>query len=737
MTTFPRPSSDFFPKGTENRSTIGLFALFFLSVIGAISQEPATLRPLPNIILMLADDMGMGDTSAYQDLTGNPDEVQVHTPNMERLARLGVRFADAHSPGSRCTPTRYSLLTGRYPWRSRLKWWVLFGAQGDPLIEPERPTIATLLKNSGYRTGMVGKWHVGLRYRKEDGSPAAAWEDASLQHPLHTSPLDHGFDYARFTSRSHGTSGPSGVAKNPARANGPNQQVGPGHIHGRHLVSASGRGRELITTGPNAYRLNELGSRHSNHAIEFLSQHQQGGSFANQPFFLYYPSNSNHAPYTPDKRIGNAQVKEAARTKSGNTMNARYDYIYENDVALGRLMDWLENTPDPRWRGHTLLENTLVIFSSDNGAEKNENIATGPFRSNKGSCYEGGHRVPLIAAWPAAGLRAGNTQSEMPIRFTPIGLQDLYATFAEIVGKPLPNLSEGERGAEDSVSFLHALKETASTRQLPLFFGDHKESTNDPAVLAMRVDNPIVNKQPIPGQWKVFFKASLTRFGNGAPFELYNLTTDPTESNNLIAATKHKGLVQHLTHLAHRHRNSAGHRYVPFTEPGQLLFDLSSDSLGLKSLKAQLAATPTTKIQLSVGDLKMTITSISTDTSLPAKGLELTNNGFGISQGSAKRIEAPYGLRLSFNHAILLESIGLLSEGGSCGGTVQVGTKPPLPAYCIDADNDSKTQHGNMSDLGILRPGDSVTILPEPHLDVESPGSWTLRSVSARSLRHK
>ena len=154
----------------------------------------------PNIILMMADDMGMGDTSAYQDFTGNHDSDQLHTPNMERLARMGVRFTDAHTAASRCSPSRYGLLTGRYPWRNRLKHWVLFGAQGDPMIEADRPTIATLLGDSGYHTGVVGKWHVGLRYRQTSGSRAAEFKDADLRMPLADTPLDHGFDFSRITS---------------------------------------------------------------------------------------------------------------------------------------------------------------------------------------------------------------------------------------------------------------------------------------------------------------------------------------------------------------------------------------------------------------------------------------------------------------------------------------------------------------------------------------------------------
>ena len=160
----------------------------------------------PNVILFMADDMGMGDSSAYQFLTKNSDAQQILTPAMQRLANMGMLFTDAHTPSSRCTPTRYGLLTGRYPWRDRMKHWVLFGVQGDPLIEKDRPTLATLFRSCGYATAMVGKWHLGLRYTRQDGRPAAGWEDADLTKDVFDGPCDHGFDYARFTSRSHGTS---------------------------------------------------------------------------------------------------------------------------------------------------------------------------------------------------------------------------------------------------------------------------------------------------------------------------------------------------------------------------------------------------------------------------------------------------------------------------------------------------------------------------------------------------
>ena len=162
--------------------------------------------------------MGMADTSAYQDFTGNPDDVQVHTPQTERLARMGVRFTNAHTPSSRSTTTRYGLLTGRYVWRSRLKYWVLFGVQGDPLIEADRPTIASMLQGAGYHTGMTGKWHLGLRYRQSDGQPAAEWEYADLPQPLHSTPLDHGLTLPGIPPARMAL--PAGMPRRPGRSRG-------------------------------------------------------------------------------------------------------------------------------------------------------------------------------------------------------------------------------------------------------------------------------------------------------------------------------------------------------------------------------------------------------------------------------------------------------------------------------------------------------------------------------------
>ena len=541
--------------------------LFFLPLfaLGQVSKRP-------NVVLFMADDMGMGDTSAYQFFTKNSDDQQLKTPAMQKLADMGMLFTDAHTPSSRCTPTRYGLLTGRYPWRARMKHWVLFGVQGDPLIEKDRPTLGTFFQSQGYATAMVGKWHLGLRYTQSDGKPAAGWDDADLTKGIFDGPAAHGFDFARFTSRSHGTSGPdagitgtkTGKNKRGDR-NTPTQSIGPGHVHEETSVSANGQGKQLHKDGPNAYDLHSLGSRHSDHAISFLNNHFEAKDSSEKPFFLYYPSNSNHGPYTPDKKIGDKAVKGAGRTMSGQATSVRLDYIYENDVALGRLINYLENTDDPRNKGSKLIENTIVIFTSDNGAEVPAKTATGPVRSNKGSCFEGGHRVPFIASWPKGKIAKGKVSDQL------IGLQDLYATFSEIMGVALPDLKKGEKGAEDSLSLLPAWRGEKLVDR-PMFYNDHKES-KDGAACVMRIDNPKVGGKSVPGKWKIFFDASLLRSGKANPTMLFDLQSDPKEAKNRLTDPKLKPIVKRLVSTALLHRRAGGHRFVPLAPKKRVTFD--------------------------------------------------------------------------------------------------------------------------------------------------------------------
>lgn len=681
----------------------------------------------PNIILMMADDMGLGDTSAYQDFTGNSDADQIATPNMQRLASMGVRFTDAHAPSSRCSPTRYGLLTGRYPWRNRLKHFVLFGVQGDPMIEADRPTLGTLMKSHGYRTGLFGKWHVGLRYRQSDGRPAAGWDDADLAQPMADTPLDHGFDVCHFTSRSHGTSGTALGTKQ--RPNDEHQSHGPGHIDGRTVVSATGRGKQLHSDGPNAYVLDELGGRHSDHVIEFISEHVRDGDADSTPFFVYYPSNSNHSPYTPDEEIGGVAVAGASRSVRGEPMNARSDFIHENDVALGRMIDFLEQNEAPRRPGHPLIDNTIVIFTSDNGAESKSKTATGPFRSNKGSCYEGGHRVPLLVAWKNGGVGDGDPQTAGQTNTSLVGLHDMFATFVEILGSELPDLRRGEKGAEDSRSVLAAWRGN-SLEPRPMFYHDHKQAKPDPAASALRLDNPTVAGQEKRGQWKIFFDAALLRAGQTNPVELYDLATDPMEAHNLIQEPALQPLVAQLCDAARLHRNCGGHRYSDIALSNTVAIDFQFD----EAIRDQIKNTQSAVFNLNVGEIGAEFVGQYGDSAEAKPGFDVSDNGIGMVGGTSAAVDSGETMTIRFDRDVLVESVSLFAGGQPCGGFYKIGDNAPLNIYCVDADIDSQDQSGVLSDIGVVRKGQPLTLSSEPFLGVETPGSWRIRRIQLREL---
>jgi len=718
-----------------NRSRV-LFALVL--VVGSAVVVSAERRNPPNIVLMMADDMGLGDTSAYQDLTGNRDSDQVHTPQMERLARRGVRFNDAHTPASRCTTTRYGLLTGRYAWRNRMKHWGLFGAQGDPLIERDRPTLATLLQDHGYATAMVGKWHVGLRYRRADGKAARGWGDADLQQPLADSPLDHGFDYCRFTSRSHGTSGPDSTrpVKNVKKRNGPQQEVGPGHIHGRVAVAATPNGKRLKDQGATAYVLEQLGSRHSDHAVEFLDGHLAGEASRKQPFFLYYPSNSNHGPYTPDQSIDGQPVAGASRSVSGQPLNARADFIYENDVALGRLLDYLEQHADPRAPGKALIDNTIVIFTSDNGAERDDEIATGPFRSNKGSCYEGGHRVPFLVSWPAGDVGDGDATDPGLTSDALVGLQDMFATFAEVLQVPLPNVSAGQTGAEDSLSVLSAWRgEQLPSR--PMLFHDHKQSRMDPAAVALRVDNPRVHGQVISGQWKLFLDATFLRHAKANPLELFDLASDRREQHNRLADPELQPLVQHLLRVALLHGQSVGHRLAKVAANApRTVFDWRRDDDEQRVDGTQVVGLAKKWADRAADTHRVTTEKLVLDArvNMPKRRFSVTAAGLGLAGGGSPQFDDGEVLELQFDQDVIIESVTLIAGAGACGGFYQMGDRAPAAIYCVDADGDTQDQSGILSDLGVLKRGQRLRLDTHPHWGVETPGNWRVGAVTVRVL---
>ena len=704
-----------------------LLVVFLFVVRLAAAQD--TNRP--NIVLMMADDMGMGDTSAYQDFTRNPAADQLHTPAMERLARMGVRLTDAHTPSSRCSPTRYGLLTGRYPWRSRLKHWVLFGAQGDPMIENDRPTIASLLADNGYRTALVGKWHVGLRYRNQHGLPAAGFKDADLRMPLADTPLDHGFQYCRFTSRSHGTSG-----SEPGRKNTPRQTVGPGHIYGRKAIGATGNGRQLASSGPTAYVLKELGGKHSDHAMEYLGQHVSNGETKADPFFLYYACNSNHGPHTPDLEIGGRPVSGTGKQVDGSLAGKRGDFIYENDVALGRILDWLESTDDPRATGQKLIANTIVIFTSDNGAEVRQKSATGPFRSNKASCYEGGHRVPFIASWPAGGVGDGDNATAGRTSSQVMCLTDIFATFCDALQVELPSNKDGQKGAEDSVSVLKPLQADV-TFSRPFFVNDHKENKDDPAVAMLRFDDPDIAGEKFNGQWKLFFDAQLLRAGIANPLELYELRSDSMEAGNRISDPELGPLIEYLSRYATLHRTAGGDRISEAASSTRVVFDWTNSQAADRVAVAQEFDDASSKskgsVSISSGGIDMTIIAVGPDNQ-PTGQFSINERGLGVDGGKVRQVDEGEAMWIRFSQDVIVESAAIVAGNGVCGGYYQVEDRSKLAIYCVDADIDAKDQSGILSDIGVLKAGQTLRLDSTPHYPAEAAGRWRLQNLAVRLL---
>ena len=387
----------------------------------------------PNIVVILADDLGYGDLGCY-------GAGKVQTPNCDRLARDGVRFTDAHSPASVCTPTRYNLLTGRYAWRT----WEPHSCvwSDDPLlIDTNRLTLASLLKSAGYRTGCIGKWHLGF------GAPGTpGWDDRlgpDYNGELRPGPLEVGFDY--FFGIPHVGQFPHVFIENHRivglRPEDPMRLIRDPRTAGRE----SYRDRLNLTPahtfegGTDAlYRHEDLAVTLTQKAVAWIEEQ------TNEPFFFYFALRNVHAPVKPHPRF---------RGTSG--IGIYGDFIHEMDWSVGQVLDALDR------RG--LTDNSLVLFSSDNGAvqmghrpadvvDYSGHRANGPLRGQKTEAYEGGHRVPLLARWPGH-IRAGSASASL------VALTDVLATVSELLDKPL-----SADAGEDSFSFLHVLLDRPPSR---------------------------------------------------------------------------------------------------------------------------------------------------------------------------------------------------------------------------------------------------------------------------------
>ncbi len=360
---------------------------------------------VPNVVIILADDMGYGDPGCYNK------QSQIPTPHMDRLAAQGMRFTDAHTPSAVCTPTRYGLLTGRYCWRTKLARGVLNG-YSPMLIEPGRLTIAGLLKKANYTTACIGKWHLGL----------GTQQPTDYAQPLRPGPNSVGFDYSFIIPASLDMP-PYVFVENEAVTEAPTATIGDSKMR-RYGGGGFWRGGAIA---PSFKHIDVLPTCTAK-AEAFLRKQT-----ADKPFFLYLPLSAPHTPWLPT---------DAFRGKSKADWYG--DFVAQVDATVGRVLAALDDTK--------LAHDTLVILTSDNGAhwlpediQKWNHRANGPLRGQKADIWEGGHRVPFIARWPGK-IQAGSTSAEL------ICLTDLLATTAALVGTRLPN-----DAGEDSYNLLPTL----------------------------------------------------------------------------------------------------------------------------------------------------------------------------------------------------------------------------------------------------------------------------------------
>jgi arylsulfatase A-like enzyme len=470
----------------------------------------AGARELPNVLVFLMDDMGYGDCRAY-----NPDGL-IRLPNMERLAKDGMLFTDAHSPSAVCAPTRYSLLTGNYPWRGRNEngtWAFNHPSQ----ILPGQETVAHVLKRAGYSTAFFGKVHLGGRvYSKTTGEPLEDWKidhsDIDFSRPIEQGPLEQGFDYSY--SLPNGVQGKPYAFFENGRLVGDadNLKIWKKGAYGNSAVKENG-------FGVADWDSSQAGPILTEKALAFLDRHFAENK--SEPFYMHYCSQSCHTPHTPPDELGGVTVKGV----SG--IDPKLDMLFEADVTLGLMIEKLREAGE--------LENTLLIFTSDNGglvwgeAGKQGHKACGSLRGAKSEIWEGGHRVPFIARW-GKGIQPGSRSDAL------IGLQDIYATLAELTGQEL-DPSQGL----DSQSFLSVLigEATASPRAT-LFVQANEENVDGQRLMKMVRD----------GDWKLITTRDLK------PVELYHLKTDPSEKHNLINHPEQRRRIEKMHNELKRIMNS-------------------------------------------------------------------------------------------------------------------------------------------------------------------------------------
>jgi arylsulfatase A-like enzyme len=455
----------------------------------------------PNILIIYADDLGYGDVRCY-----NPDRGKIPTPHIDKLAAEGMKFTDAHSSSGVCTPSRYTLLTGRYHWRSRLQKGIV-GLWEKPLIRKDRMTIATLGKQNSYRTAIIGKWHLGWEWpipetkaarfkeQKTGGKNTMAahrevWEEV-FSKPIGGGPTTVGFDLYFGTDVPNWP--PFCFIENDRTVGIPSEFL-PAALLVKNQASKPGPALK-------GWTLEGILPALTDRAAAFLTESAK----TPEPFLLFFSLTTPHTPLSVNKEW---------KGKSG--LNGFADLVMETDAEIGRLLETLKQSGEA--------ENTIVIFTSDNGCapyagaqelEAAGHFPSGPLRGYKADAWEGGHRVPFIVRWPGT-VKPGTTSKHL------VHQADLMRTFADAIGTKLP-----DNAGEDSHSLMPLLKG-----------GDQPIRTN--AVSTSIHGVPALRDGP----WKFIPAPGSGGWGSGGdqsqPVQLYNLDEDLGETKNLAATMPEK-----------------------------------------------------------------------------------------------------------------------------------------------------------------------------------------------------
>lgn len=452
-----------------------------------VDEQPEKSNSRPNVLLIYTDDLGYGDISSYYA------QSKINTPNIDRLAAEGMKFTDAHSPASYCTPSRYSILTGNYCWRSTNAVNLQEG-YGAPIIRDDEKTLGHLFQQNGYRTAAIGKWHVGMHWTFKDASLMDE-ENVVFDQPLKYTPVDQGFNYFFGTSGCPSDDSPFAFIDNYKVQGLPLEPLTninvPGdfhwttkEIHYKDVLAAQGWEHEKADT------------TFANRAMTFMKQ----SVAENKPFFVYLPLSLPHIPWSP-----------AGFVKGKSGAGDRGDLVVLADHIVGELTQLIKDLG--------VEENTLIVFTSDNGPRESfdGHKSAGDLKGYKGWIEEGGHRVPFIVKWPNK-IQANSVSSEL------ISQVDLFSTFANILDSPLE-----EDDAPDSFNFE------------PVFYG---ENLKEP----VRENYIHLGYAVRKGNWKLIFdleeEIEVATADHLVPTALYNLEVDLGETNNLLDA--HPEIVKDL-----------------------------------------------------------------------------------------------------------------------------------------------------------------------------------------------